>query len=77
MKENVAPNEESALPKIEHLKEKLSLAQYKALEKVLKDNEGLFSTNKRDNGCCNFTQHQIDLLPDAVPHREGANRMAP
>ena len=36
-----------------------------------------FSTNKRDIGCCNFTQHQIDLVHDAVPHREGARRMAP
>ena len=65
------------MPKIEDLKEKLSLAQYKALEKVLKDNPGLFSKNKRDIGCCNFTQHQIDLIPDAVPHREGARKMAP
>ena len=73
--ENAAPAEESAVPKIEHLK--LSTPQYKALEKVLKDNEGLFSKNKRDIGCCNFTQHQIDLIPDAVPHREGARRMAP
>ena len=55
VRENTAPVEESAVPKIEHLKEKLSVPQYKALEKVLKDNEGLFSKNKRDIGCCNFT----------------------
>ena len=41
VREKAAPVEKSAVPKIEHLKEKLSIPQYKVLEKVLKDKEGL------------------------------------
>ena len=65
------------LPEIEHLRGKVTDEQLEAIKDVLDWNQDVFSRHKADLGCCNFVEHEIELVESAVPHREGARRMAP
>ena len=65
------------LPEIEHLRGKVTDEQLEAIKDVLERNADVFSRHKADIGCCNFVEHEIELEESAVPHREGARRMAP
>ena len=65
------------LPDLSDLKDKLATKQLERLRSVLVGNASVFSKNKADMGRCNLVEHRIDLEADAVPHQEGARRMAP
>ena len=47
------------------------------LEKLLFEFDDLFMKHKADIGRCKIAKHRIEVLPDAIPHREGARRMSP
>ena len=65
------------LPKIEHLKGKISDKELGSLRAVLSRNADVFSKHKADIGCCNFVEQEIEIEECSVPHREGARRMTP
>ena len=65
------------LPKIEHLKGKISDKELDSLRAVLNRNADVFSKHKADIGCCTFVEHEIEIEEGSVPHREGARRMTP
>ena len=65
------------LPEIEHLRGKVTDGQLEAIKDVLDRNEDVFSKHKADIGCCNFVEHERELVESAVPLREGARRMTP
>ena len=65
------------LPKIEHLRGKVTDEQLEVIMEVLDRNQAVFSRHKADIGCCNFVEHEIELEESAVPHREGARRTTP
>ncbi len=44
---------------------------------MLDSNAAVFAENKADIGHCKLVEHRIDLEDGAVPHHEGARRMAP
>ncbi len=61
------------LPNLDELKDRITPAQLDGLRAVLEENVAVFA----DVGRCRIVEHRIDLEPDAVPHHEGARRMAP
>ena len=65
------------LPEIERLRWKATDEQLEAIKDVLDRNQKVFYRHKADIGCCNFVEHEIEQEESAVPHREGARRMAP
>ncbi len=64
------------LPDLSELEDKLTTKQLQKLRSVLLENSSVFAKNKADMGRCNLIEHRIDLEPDAIPHHEGARRMA-
>ena len=44
---------------------------------MLNRNADVFSKHKADIVCCNFVEHEIEILEGSVPRREGARRMTP
>ena len=65
------------LPKIEHLRGRVTDEQLEAIKDVLERNEEFFSRHKAEIGCCYFVEHEIELEEAAVPHREAARCMTP
>ncbi len=65
------------LPNLEEFKDRITPAQLDRLRAVLEAIAAVFAKNKADVGRCRLIEHRIDLEPDAVPHHEGARRMAP
>ena len=55
------------LPKIEHLRGKVTDEQLEAIKDVLERIEDIFSKHKADIGCCNFVEHEIELEESEVP----------
>ena len=49
----------------------------KQLEELIEEYNSVFMQYKGDIGKCKIAKHRIRLLPDCVPHREGARRMTP
>ena len=47
------------------------------LAEVLNEYDDLFMKHKADIGKCTIAKHRIELEPEAIPHREGARRIAP
>ena len=70
-------SDKPVLPEIEHLKRKISEADFELLREVLNRNADVFSKHRADIGCCNFVEHEIELEEGALTHREGARRMTP
>ncbi len=64
------------LPDLSDLKDRLTNRQLRKLHSVLVENASVFGKNKADMGRCNLVEHRIDLGAYAVPHHEGASRMA-
>ena len=65
------------LPKVEHLRGKVTDKQPESIKGFLDRNQDNFTRHKADIGCCNFFDHEVELEVSAVPHREGARRMTP
>ena len=65
------------LPEIEYLREKVTDEQLEAINDVLARNQDVFSRHKAEIGCCKFVEHETELEESAIPHREGARRLAP
>ena len=70
-------SDKRVLPQIEHLKGKIGDGDFESMRAVLNWDADVFSLHKADIGCLNFVEHEIELEEGAVPHREGARRMAP
>ena len=70
-------SDKPVLPEIEHLRGKIGEGEFESLRAVLNRNAEVFSKPKADIGCCNIVEHEIELEEDAIPHWEGAKRMAP
>ncbi len=64
------------LPDLEGLTDRISPEQLKRLKAVLESKAAVFAKNKADIWCCKMVDHRIDLEDGAVPHYEGASRMA-
>ncbi len=74
------PNEishEECLPDLSHLKSILNEDQFAKMKAILNENKEIFSRTKNDLGCTHLIQHEIELLPDANPCREGLRRLSP
>ncbi len=73
--------QESKANKVEEdlteLEERLTAKQLDKRRAVLIDNPSVFAKNIADVGRYHLVQRRIDLEVDAVPHHEGARRMAP
>ena len=70
------------LPKIEHLREKVTDKQPEAIKDVLDRNQDDFTRHRADIGLTfsgrhNFFEHEKELEVSAVPFREGSRRMIP
>ena len=65
------------LPNLEELRDRITTAQLERLHAVLEANAAVFAKNKADVGRSRLMENRLDLEPDAVPHSEGARRMAP
>ncbi len=70
-------SEADVLPDLEDLKDKLTPRHLARMKAVFLENQSLFAKKKADMGRFNLVEHLIDLKADAVPHHEGARRMAP
>ena len=70
-------SDKPVLPEIEHLKGNIGEGDFESLRAVLNWIADVFSKHKADIGCCNFVELEIELKEGALPHREGARRMAP
>ncbi len=65
------------LPNLEDLTDRITPEQLERLKAVLESNAAVFVKNKADIARCKLVEHRIDLEEGAVPHHEGARRMAP
>ncbi len=65
------------LPDLKALSDRVTPEQLERPRAVLEANAAVFAKNKANMGRCNLVEHWVDLEEGAVPHREGARRMAP
>ena len=70
-------SDKPVLPEIEHLRGKIGEGDFESLRAVLNRNTDVFSKHKADIGCCNFVEHETELMEGAIPHREGVRRLTP
>ncbi len=62
-------------PKMDHLDKILNAEERKELDDLCEEFKDLFSKDKTDIGLTTLETHNIELLPDAKPFREGLRRM--
>ena len=69
------PSSFSTKPSIDHCQELMSDRQFSELQRVLTENEDLFSKNKTDIGHTHVLKHTITLNEGSKPFKEQVRRM--
>ena len=64
-------------PDFNDVRETWGVEAVKQLEELIEEYNTVFMQYKGDIGKCKIAKHRIRLLPDCIPHREGARRMTP
>ena len=67
----------SRLPAIEHLRDELEPEQLQTLQDLLEQHQAMFSINKADIGEVRGVEHDIELMPKAVPFKDQYRRFIP
>ena len=62
---------------LQEVKELWGASACESLGNILHEFDDLFVKHKADIGRCTIAKHPVEVEPGAVPHREGARRMAP